>query len=108
MVIKSNFNDGSTPAKKPTGVNGSHILNSGVKLNWTDKAYNETAYYVYRSFSKYGTYSLLNDGATNKDSVSYLDNTIAPVTQYYYYVAGKNVSGSRCFKRYHYSNYRKQ
>lgn len=92
MIIKSHFDDGSTPAK-PTNLTGTHTQNEGVKLSWSDKAFNENAYYVYRALTKAGPYTLLNEGASNRDSTKYFDVTIAPETQYYYYVAGINGVG---------------
>ena len=92
FVIKANFADNTVPAK-PTGLTGVHESTSGVKLTWTDKAYNEDYYNVYRAATKAGPYTLLNPGATNKDSSVYYDNTIAPQTTYYYYVVGVNTYG---------------
>ena len=62
MVIRANYDDGSAPAK-PTNFTGVHVPNSGVNLAWQDRAYNEQAYYVYRSNAKAGPYDLLNNGA---------------------------------------------
>ncbi|MEO8582923.1 MAG: fibronectin type III domain-containing protein, partial [Flavitalea sp.] len=92
MVIKANFDDGSTPTR-PLDIAGKHIQNSGVLLTWTERAYNETGYYVYRASTKAGPYTLLNSGATNRDSASYSDGTVVPLSQYYYYVAGVNAYG---------------
>jgi hypothetical protein len=92
MVIKAKFDDGSVPAK-PTNLTGAHVQNGAVKLKWDDRAFNEKGYMVYRSLSRSGAYDLLNPGATNRDSTSYDDGTIAPETTYYYYVAGFNNSG---------------
>jgi large repetitive protein len=92
FTIKANFADNTTPAK-PLSLAGVHQTNSGVKLTWVDKAYNEDAYNVYRAAAKAGPYTLLNPGATNKDSSAYFDNAVAPQTTYYYYVAGVNTYG---------------
>jgi large repetitive protein len=93
MVIKSKFDDGSVPAK-PTNFTGVHVQNGAVKLSWNDRAFNEKGYSVYRSLARTGTYDLLNPDATNRDSTSYDDGTIAPETTYYYYVVGFNNSGT--------------
>jgi hypothetical protein len=93
MVIKAKYDDGTVPAK-PTNLTGLHVQNGGVKLKWDDRAFNEQGYSVYRSLTKTGTYSLLNPGATNRDSTAYDDGTIAPETTYYYYVVGFNNSGT--------------
>lgn len=92
MIIKANFDDGSTPTK-PLNFTGKHANNSGVELKWEDRAFNEWGYKVYRSLSKTSGYQLLNEGANNKDSVSYFDNTVAPETTYYYHVSGFNGAG---------------
>jgi hypothetical protein len=94
LVIKSNLDDGSVPAK-PTGLAGVHTTTGeGVRLTWVDKAYNETAYRVYRAVVKAGPYTLLNPESTNKDSTGYYDATVAPETTYYYHVAGVNAAGA--------------
>ncbi len=93
MVVRANYDDNLPPAK-PANLAGVHVPNSGVNLTWTDRAYNESAYYVYRAASKSGPYTLLNSGATNADSSSYSDKTVAPQTTYYYYVAGINAAGT--------------
>jgi hypothetical protein len=92
MVVKSNYDDGSTPAK-PINFTGQHLQNTGVQLNWEDRAFNESGYKVFRSQNKNGSYQLLNEGATNVDGTSFVDSTVAPETIYYYYVAGFNGRG---------------
>jgi hypothetical protein len=93
MVIKSKFDDGSVPAK-PTNFSGTHLQNKGVNLKWDDRSFNEIGYKVYRSDAKNGVYTLLNEGAVNKDSITYVDETVAPETSYYYYVVGYNGAGT--------------
>ena len=93
MVIKSSYDDGSTPAK-PLKLTGNHIQNSGVSLTWEDRAFNEFGYKVYRSVSRTDGYVLLNEGASNRDSTSYSDEGVAPETTYYYYVVGFNGRGN--------------
>ncbi len=63
-----------------------------MKLTWSDKAYNEASYLVYRATVKAGPYTLVNTlggGAT-----TYTDQDAAPFTQYFYYVAGVNGYGT--------------
>jgi hypothetical protein len=93
MVIRANYEDGSTPAK-PASLAATQSPTSGISLTWLDKAYNESAYYVYRANVQAGPYTLLNNGATNKDSTSFNDPNIAPQTTYYYYVVGMNAAGT--------------
>ena len=56
MIIKAKFDDGSVPAK-PTNFSGAHVQNSGVKLKWDDRSFNEFGYRVYRSQTRSGTYT---------------------------------------------------
>jgi hypothetical protein len=93
MVIKAKYDDGSVPAK-PTNFTGAHVQNGAVKLKWDDRSFNEQGYRVYRSQTRNGVYDHLNPGASNRDSTSYDDSTIAPETTYYYYVVGYNGSGT--------------
>jgi pimeloyl-ACP methyl ester carboxylesterase len=92
MVVKSNYDDGSTPAR-PINFTGEHLQNTGVQLNWEDRAFNESGYKVFRSLTRNGSYEQLNPGATNVDATSFADSTVAPETTYYYYVAGFNGRG---------------
>lgn len=92
LVVKAGFDDGSVPAK-PTNFKGTSLQNDGVQLTWDDRSFNEIGYKVYRSQTRSGTYTLLNEGAVNKDTTNYTDKTVAPETTYYYYVAGYNGAG---------------
>src|SRR5690606_25016719 len=66
---------------------------NAVKVTWTNAAYNAVRNEVYRSTKLSGTYTLLNSGATNKDSTSYLDYTATGNTTYYYLVRAVNANG---------------
>jgi large repetitive protein len=92
LLVKSIFDDGSTPAK-PARLSGSHELNTGVRLNWEDRSFNEIGYKIYRSGDRYSGYQIINDDGNNKDSITYLDVNIAPESIYYYYVVGYNGAG---------------
>jgi len=91
LIIDAKYDDGTTPLK-PEFLAAENVAGSGgVKLTWTDKAYNENAYKVYRAATKTGPYTLLStlgDGAT-----TYTDQTVSPFTQYYYYVRPSNQYG---------------
>lgn len=93
MVIKSNYDDGTVPAR-PTNFSGSHVQNSGVLLKWDDRSFNEYGYRVYRSSIMNSGYVLLNNGASNKDSITYMDPSVAPESTFYYYVVGFNGAGT--------------
>ncbi|MFM9909916.1 MAG: fibronectin type III domain-containing protein [Chitinophagaceae bacterium] len=93
LVLDAAFDDGTAPAK-PLNLNGYFTENVGVRLNWTDRAYNEFSYKVYRATSKTGPYTLLNPAGQNKDSTGYSDFTSIQYTNYFYYVAGSNNYGN--------------
>ena len=86
-------NDGTVPIK-PKDI-AAYFENSqnAVKITWNNAAYNATRNEVYRSTKLSGTYTLLNPGATNKDSTSYLDYTASGNTTYYYLVRAVNANG---------------
>lgn len=92
MIIEANQEDGTVPLK-PLNLTGTP-RNKGVRLTWVDQAYNESAYLVYRSNVKTGPYTLLNPGATNRDSTGYNNDGLEPFTNYYYYVVGVNSAGT--------------
>lgn len=92
LVIDARYDDSTAPAK-PQNFTGEFIVNSGVELTWTDFAYNEYSYKVFRSTSRSGPYENLNPEGNNRDSEFYFDNTIQPMTTYYYYVVGENNYG---------------
>src|SRR5690606_32559989 len=50
LVISSTYDDGSAPAA-PASLTSGYAFGEGVKLNWTDRAYNETGFEIYRSTS---------------------------------------------------------
>ncbi len=93
LVMDAQFDDGSVPAQ-PLNLAAQAIQNQGVRLTWVDKAFNETAYRVYRATNRSGPYTTLNPTATNADSTGYNDQNVAPFTQYYYYIQAVNSHGS--------------
>jgi large repetitive protein len=90
--IVNQYNDGTVPVR-PTNLTGVFVEHQGSVLNWTDVAYNELRYKVYRATNINGPYTLLNPGANNVNATSYSDATAVPVTQYYYYVVASNGLG---------------
>lgn len=94
MVIESLFDDGSAPAK-PRNLTGTLQPNNSVRLNWTDAAYNETSYQVYRSTTNQpGSFTLLNPGGNNANLETYTDATTTGNTTVYYYVRAVNSVGA--------------
>lgn len=93
MVIESVYNDGTTPAK-PKNL-AAQLVGSSVRLTWTDQAYNETAYEVYRSTEIDGPYQLLNPGGANSLNLQlYNDGSVAGNTTYFYTVRAINGLGA--------------
>ena len=92
LVIKGLFQDGTIPAKA-IDFTGTVIPNAGIQLNWTDRAYNETNYKVYRAASAAGPWTFINTVGNFRDSTSFLDPNVAAFTTYYYYVAAINTFG---------------
>lgn len=88
-----NPDDGTVPVK-PKDV-AAFFVNSlnAVKVTWTNAAYNAIRNEIYRSNKVSGNYTLLNPGATNKDSTSYLDYTATGNTTYFYLVRAVNDNG---------------
>jgi chitodextrinase/poly(3-hydroxybutyrate) depolymerase len=93
LIVEAAFDDGTTPVK-PLDLAAQDIANTGVKLTWADKSYNEQNYKVYRAGVKAGPYTLLNPGANNVDATEYTDLTTQPYNNYYYYVIGSNKYGN--------------
>jgi hypothetical protein len=91
LVIEPIFADSTAPA---TPRNIAAALNSGqVQVSWTDAAYNEAGYEVWRATSQAGPYAALNAGATNANATSYMDATVSGSTTYYYTVRSINALG---------------
>ncbi len=67
------------------------ISNNSIQLNWNDNpnpAYNETAFEVYRSKTAGSNYTLI--GKTATDVLSFLDQTLAANTKYFYVIRAVN------------------
>jgi hypothetical protein len=92
FVISSTYNDGTAPAA-PVSLTAQHNPAQGVVLNWQDKAYNESGFEVYRGTSAAGPFSLVGT-ASGTNISSYVDNTVAGNTQYYYRIRAVNSVGS--------------
>lgn len=92
--VPTTGDDGSAPTKvrdlAGTFVNS---LNA-VRLTWNNTAYNALRNEIHRSTSMSGPYTILNPGATNKDSIGYTDNSSLGNTTYYYIVRTVNNNGS--------------
>ncbi|MCO5234793.1 MAG: fibronectin type III domain-containing protein [Chitinophagaceae bacterium] len=84
-------NDGTIPLnpKNATGVFVNEL--NGVKLTWTNAAYNAQKNEIYRSFSISGGYTLLDTAGSTE--TSYVDYTVTGNTKTYYLVRAVNVNG---------------
>ncbi len=92
LVIDAMFDDGSQPAK-PMDLTGTAYASIGVKLEWTDRSYNENNYRIYRGTSLDGPFEWVMQDLKLKDSTSAIDNSVQPFTKYYYFLRGVNGLG---------------
>jgi hypothetical protein len=95
LVLKSIYDDSTAPAK-PRNLHAENLQNK-VRLTWTDAAYNETSYEVYKATSLSGPYTLLTPGGNNANLVQYDDNSVAGNVTYYYAVRALNSYGSSLY-----------
>jgi hypothetical protein len=93
VVLEQQFDDGTTPVL-PTNLATSILANGTVRLNWTDVAYNEDRYLVYRATNAAGPFTLLNPAASNANESSYTDNAVSSSTAYFYKIEATNIHGS--------------
>ncbi|HYC29066.1 MAG TPA: fibronectin type III domain-containing protein, partial [Chitinophagaceae bacterium] len=91
--IINQYDDGTAPAR-PIDLEGHFVEHNGAVLTWTDVAYNETKYKVFRATNINGPYTQINNDANTGDLATYSDATAVPLTQYYYYVIASNSIGN--------------
>jgi predicted esterase len=87
----------SFPPATPLNFNlTNEVANGGsaVQLSWQPGSNNTDTVKIYRSTSKTGTYTLLNPGLANGDSVSYTDSGVLLGGTYYYYLVAVNTYGN--------------
>lgn len=92
IVLERPFDDGTAPIV-PTNLAAQALANGTVKLSWKDVAYNESSYQISRATAEAGPYTVLTPEASANDS-TYIDNTVAASTTYYYKVEAVNNIGS--------------
>ena len=92
MVVTASYDDSTAPAS-PINVNA-RTIPTGARLSWTDRAYNENAYEVYRATVRSGPYALLNPGANNANDTAYTDVNVIASGTYYYAVRSINGYGA--------------
>jgi len=94
IVASEVFDDGTSPVQ-PTNLTASALTDGTIKLKWTDIAYNESRYEVYRSTSLNGVYNLINPGMDNPNDSIYVDNSLVSGTTYYYKLLAVNGYGNQ-------------
>ncbi|HTJ14484.1 MAG TPA: PA14 domain-containing protein [Dinghuibacter sp.] len=90
LVINQLFDDGTLPLSPhnlTTALSGSSVV-----LSWSDSAYNEQGYEVWRATNAAGPFTLLTNQIPPK-TVSYTDSTAFGFTTYYYEVRAYNQHG---------------
>ncbi|MET0243737.1 MAG: fibronectin type III domain-containing protein, partial [Flavitalea sp.] len=93
LVIEGVYGEGTVPAK-PRALAGV-VENGRAKLSWTDAAFNETSYEVFRADTLAGNYTLLYTGAANL--TQYTDSTVTGNKSFFYTVRAVNASGASAF-----------
>ena len=93
IVLQKQVLDTSVPAL-PTNLAVQTLSSGYVQLSWTDVAYNELHYLVYRSTSAAGPFTLLPVGTIPANSTSFTDSTASGNTTYYYEIAATNANGT--------------
>ena len=89
----TNPDDGTVPIN-PKDVAGVFVNSlNGVRITWTNMAYNALRNEIYRSNYMTGGYALLNSGANNKNDTSYVDYTVTGNKTFYYLVRAVNANG---------------
>lgn len=92
MTINAYFDDGNPPAA-PTNLQAAANSSSSVSLSWSDQAYNETAFEIYRSTNEVSGFALV--GQTGPDVVSYEDtDNLQGSSTYYYKARAVNAHGA--------------
>lgn len=93
IVMQKTFNDGTAPIL-PIDLAAQALVDGSIELTWTDVAYNESRYLVHRATNINGPYTVINPGASNANSTSYVDNSVVGNTTYYYKVEAENEIGT--------------
>lgn len=92
MYLEKMYDDGTVP-QTPGDLTALTLANGYVKLDWSDKSYNENGFGVLRSESPSGEYTILNSGDYNADETSFIDSSTLGNKTYYYKVFAFNDYG---------------
>jgi len=90
MVVNAVFDDSTAPARP--GHFAARNIAEGVRLSWTDQAYNETGYELYRSADRNSAFTLLSPGP-NANDTAYTDATATSGQTWYYTARAVNGYG---------------
>ena len=93
IVLEKPFDDGTVPVL-PSNLTAQALSNGTVKLAWSDLAYNESSYKVYRATNVGGPLTLINPNASNANDSIYIDNTVLSATTYFYKIEAVNIVGT--------------
>jgi N-acetylneuraminic acid mutarotase len=83
------------PPTAPSDADALAISSSQIRVRWVDNADNEDGYRVYRKQGTGGTWALVDTVAANE--TEFIDNGLAPDTEYIYRVAAFNEAGPSDF-----------
>ncbi len=91
LIISSVYDDGNAPAPATSLTTQNNAAGTGVQLSWTDVAFNEAGYYVYRALTSNQVYTQV--GQTNAGATSFTDTSANGNIQYSYKIAAFNAHG---------------
>ena len=91
LVISSLYDDGTKPST-PTSLVAKNIGNAGVQLSWSDIAYNESGYKIFRSLSSNKMFRVIDK--TKSDVSAFIDTTASGNTEYLYKIQAFNSHGN--------------
>jgi len=91
MEVVEVYDDGQAPASARNIVANYQEASGSVALTWTDQAFNEDSYLVYRKDSLNGTFNLL--ATLDQNITTYQDNNVAANSHYYYQLGAQNAVG---------------
>jgi predicted esterase len=96
MVITQLFDDGTAPLSPYNLGAAMSATGNGVVLNWSDSAYNETGYQVWRATNAAGPWLQLSPNPPAK-ATTFTDSTTAGFSTYYYRVQAINAHGTSLY-----------
>jgi len=92
LIIEEKYDDGNAPASPGDLIATFDSDNQQVAINWNDRAFNESGYYVYKSNSQAGPFTRIAD-LVGESIESYFDTDVSANNSYYYQVSAYNSNG---------------